>query len=216
MKKIIVSVLLIICMCGCTNETLSKLPQPELSEGQRGQLGIDKNINESTIDFYLDREDSVYRDMRMLKDDGAYENIGGDSYISGFVKGFEVVPYPYLAPLSGLPEEIGEGYTGKTLFRIEAGKYVANYKESLDILEYLFPKDKIIFLMCGGGGYAGFTKNLLVSLGWDENKIYNVGGYWYYEGQNYIEVKTDKYGDTSYQFYKIPYHNIDFDTLHEV
>lgn len=216
MKKIIVSVLLIICMCGCTNETLSKLPQPELSEGQRGQLGIDKNINESTIDFYLDREDSVYRDMRMLKDDGVYENIGGDSYISGFVKGFEVVPYPYLAPLSGLPEEIGEGYTGKTLFRIEDGKYVANYKESLDILEYLFPKDKTIFLMCGGGGYAGFTKNLLVSLGWDENKIYNVGGYWYYEGQNYIEVKTDKYGDASYQFYKIPYHNIDFDTLHEV
>ena len=180
MKKIIVSVLLIICMCGCTKETLSKLPQPELSEGQRGQLGIDKNINESTIDFYLDREDSVYRDMRMLKDDGAYENIGGDSYISGFVKGFEVVPYPYLAPLSGLPEEIGEGYTGKTLFRIEDGKYVANYKESLDILEYLFPKDKTIFLMCGGGGYAGFTKNLLVSLGWDENKIYNVGGYWYF------------------------------------
>lgn len=216
MKKIIVSVLLIICMCGCTKETLPKLPQPELSEGQRGQLGIDKNINESTIDFYLDRDDSVYRDMRMLKDDGVYENIGGDSYISGFVKGFEVVPYPYLAPLSGLPEEIGEGYTGKTLFRIEDGKYVANYKESLDILEYLFPKDKTIFLMCGGGGYAGFTKNLLVSLGWDENKIYNVGGYWYYEGQNYIEVKTDKYGDTSYQFYKIPYHNIDFDTLHEV
>lgn len=69
MKKIIVSVLLIICMCGCTKETLSKLPQPELSEGQRGQLGIDKNINESTIDFYLDREDSVYRDMRMLKDE---------------------------------------------------------------------------------------------------------------------------------------------------
>jgi rhodanese-related sulfurtransferase len=216
MKKVIISILLIICMCGCTKETLSTLPQPELSEGQRGQLGIDKNINESTIDNYLNREDSVYRDMRMLKDDGIYENIGGDSYISGLVKGFEVVPYPYLAPLFGLPEEIGEGYTGKTLFRLdENDKYVANYKESLDILEYLFPKDKNIFLMCGGGGYAGFTKNLLVSLGWDENKIYNVGGYWYYEGKNNVEVKTTKYGETSYQFYKIPYHNIDFDSLHE-
>ena len=30
--------------------------------------------------------------------------------------------------------------------------------------------------MCGGGGYAGMTKNLLVSLGWDENKIYNTCG----------------------------------------
>lgn len=34
--------------------------------------------------------------MRMLKDPGNYEAIGGDSYISGFVKGFEVVPYPLL------------------------------------------------------------------------------------------------------------------------
>ena len=51
---------------------------------------------------------------------------------------------------------------------------------------------------------------------WDENKIYNVGGYWYYEGQNNVEVKTTKYGDTSYDFWKIPYHDIDFDSLHEV
>ena len=29
---------------------LPALPAPELSEGQRGELGIDKNINESTID----------------------------------------------------------------------------------------------------------------------------------------------------------------------
>ena len=84
------------------------------------------------------------------------------------------------------------------------------------ILEYLFPKDKNIFLMCGGGGYAGMTKTMLVKLGWDENKIYNVGGYWYYDGKNNVEVKTTKYGDTSYDFWKIPYHDIDFDSLHEV
>mgnify|MGYP003306326125 CR=1 FL=1 len=54
----------------------------------------------------------------------------------------------------------------------EAGKYEANYKESLEILEYYFPKDKNIFLMCGGGGYAGMTKTMLVTLGWDETKIY--------------------------------------------
>ena len=36
--------------------------------------------------------------------------------------------------------------------------------------------------MCGGGGYAGMTKNMLVSLGWDKDKIYVVGGYWFYEG----------------------------------
>ena len=48
-----------------------------------------------------------------------------------------------------------------------------------EILEDLFPKDKKIFLMCGGGGYAGMMKNLLISLGWNQDNIYNVGGYWY-------------------------------------
>ena len=46
--------------------TLKDLPVPELSEGQRGELGIDKNVNESTIDEYLNRSDAVYRDLRML------------------------------------------------------------------------------------------------------------------------------------------------------
>ena len=47
--------------------------------------------------------------------------------------------------------------------------------------------------MCGDGGYAGMTKSFLVSLGWDPDKIYNVGGYWYYDGKNNVEVK--KYVD---------------------
>ena len=73
------------------NTGLASLPAPELSEGERGQLGIDKNVNEATIDQYLGRSDAVYRDLRMLKDPGNYEAIGGDSYLSGFVNGFEVV-----------------------------------------------------------------------------------------------------------------------------
>ena len=200
----------------CDNNN-SSLPKPEIAEGIRGtQFGIDKNIYEETIDNYLDRSDSVYRDMRMLKDPGNYEAIGGDSYISGFVKGFEVVPYPYLTKVKGLPEIVGESYTGKTLFKEVDGKYVANYEESIEYLEYYFPKDKVIFLMCGGGGYAGMTKNLLVSLGWDKNKIYDVGGYWYYNGKNNVQVKTIKDGKTTYDFWKVTYHDIDFKSLTEV
>jgi len=194
------------------NKKELKLPKPEITGGERGMLGIDKNINEETIDKYLNREDSVYRDMRMLKDPGNYEAIGGDSYLSGFVKGFEVVPYPLLTEVKGLPEVVGDSYKGKTLFKEVDGKYIANYEESLDILEYYFPKDKNIFLMCGGGGYAGMTKNLLVSLGWDENKIYNVGGYWYYNGKNNVQVKNND----KYDFYKVIYHDIDFKNLTEV
>lgn len=194
----------------------SELPKPELSEGLRGTFGIDKNINETTIDNYLNRSDSVFRDMRMLKDPGNYEAIGGDSYLSGFIKGFEVVPYPYIVNVTGLPEEVGKTYEGKTLFTLKDGKYIANYNESLSILEYLFPKDKNIFLMCGAGGYAGSTKEMLVALGWDENKIYNIGGYWYYNGNNNVEVKRNTNNKTYYDFYKINYHNIDFTNLTKV
>ncbi len=196
---------------------LASLPLPELAEGERGGLGIDKNINESTIDSYLNRSDAVYRDVRMLKDPGNYEAIGGDSYLSGFIDGFEVVPFPYIVNVTGLPEEVGNTYEGKTLFtQDENGNYVANYKESMQILEDLFPKDKIIFLMCGGGGYSGMMKQMLVTLGWNAERIYDVGGYWFYEGENNVPVKrTDKNGEVFYDFYKVPYHEIDFSELTE-
>lgn len=212
MKKLLLSLTVLLLICGCAKKV--ELPLPEVTEGVRGTLGIDKNVNEETIDEYLNTENSVFMDMRMLIDEADYENIGGDSYLSGFVKGFEVLPFPYLATVTGLPEEVGKAYSGKTLYSVdEDGKYVANYEESLEILEYFFPKDKTIFLMCGGGGYAGMTKNLLVSLGWDETKIYNTGGYWYYNGENKVEVKNE---DDTYDFWKVTYHDIDFESLTEV
>lgn len=196
----------------------SSLPAPELAEGIRGsQFGIDKNIDESTIDQYLGCDDAVYRDLRMLKDPGNYEAIGGDSYLSGFVDGFEIVPYPYIVNVTNLPSEVGASYTGTTLFTDDgSGNFTPNYTESLQILEDLFPKNQYIFLMCGGGGYAGAMKNLLISLGWDADKIYNVGGYWYYNGDHNVAVKNVQNGNTTYDFWKIPYHNIDFSTLHKL
>ncbi len=192
------------------------LPLPEVSDGQRGELGIDKNINEKTIDQYLGRADSVYRDMRMLEDPANYEAIDGDRYLSGLVEGFEVVPFPYLTNVIGLPEAVGSTYTGKVLFsQNDKGEYIANYEESMRILEELFPKDKKIFLMCGGGGYAGLTKSMLVKLGWDSTQIYVVGGYWYYDGEHNIQIKQGEGDKISYSFWKIPYHIIDFDKLTE-
>lgn len=200
------------------------LPKPELSEGLRGKYGIDKNINEKTIDNYLNRTDTVYRDVRMLVDSATWENKGGDRYLSGYIEGFEVIPSVYLTGFTDAyieqksSENVSGLYIGRTLFSLnDDGKtYGANYEESMDILEAIFPKDKNIFIMCGAGGYAGQIKDMLVSLGWDKNKIYNVGGYWYYEGKHAISVKEEKNGEYFYNFAKVPYYNIDFDTLHEV
>ena len=214
MKKKILSISLLFILCSCN----SPLPKPEVTTGYRGEkFGIDKNINEKTIDKYLNRNDVCYRDMRMLIDPANYEAIGGDSYLSGYIKGFEVVPYPFLAPTIDLPIEVGSSYTGETLFSINNGNYVANYVESLNILEELFPKDLNIFLMCGGAGYAKMTKDLLINLGWDENKIYNIGGYWYYEGKNKIEIKKiNENNEVTYDFDKVIYHNINFGGLTKI
>ncbi len=207
-----------------TGKLEKPLPKTELSEGLRGKYGIDKNINEKTIDQYLNRTDTVYRDVRMLVDTATWENKGGDRYLSGYVEGFEVVPSVYLTGFTDAyieqkrVENVSGLYVGETLFTLnEDGKtYHANYEESYDILETIFPKDKNIFIMCGAGGYAGQIKDLLVALGWDATKIYNVGGYWYYEGNHSIQVKEIKNGEDVYNFSKVPYYNIDFDSLHEV
>src|SRR5574344_813398 len=117
------------------------LPKAELSEGLRGKYGIDKNINETTIDKYLNRTDTVYRDVRMLVDSATWENKGGDRYLSGYVEGFEVVPSPYLAGFTDAyieqkkVENVSGLYVGDTLFTLsEDGTYSANYKESMSIL----------------------------------------------------------------------------------
>ncbi len=203
------------------NNSLEPLPAQEKSEGLRGVYDIDKNINDETIDNYLGRPDVVYRDLRMLEDTATWENKGGERDLTGFIKGFEVVPYPYLTefPQAYIDQKESENvhnlYKGKTLFRLDdKGNYIANYKESMDILEYLFPKDKTIFLICGAGGYANFTKQMLGALGWDTSKIYNLGGYWYYNGKNAISTKVE--GSNKCDFSKVPYHNIDFDRLTEV
>ncbi|MGI6767966.1 MAG: hypothetical protein ACOX43_02560 [Bacilli bacterium] len=213
MKKIILGLLfLLVFLVGCTN---SKLPKPEVSDGFLGNFGIDRNINVDTIDKYLGRKDTVYRDMRMLVDPANFEKIGGDRYLSGYIKGFEVIPYPYLAPVTGLPEEVGEGYLGNSLFSInDNGDYIPNYEESLLLLEEIFPKDKNIFVICGAGGYAMLTKEMLIKLGWDADKIWNVGCYWNYQGVNNVVVKEyyeeDKY---YYAFHRVDYLPIDFESL---
>lgn len=225
MKKNIIVLIICLLIGGAigynlksSSSELKPLPKQEKSDGLRGVYDIDKNINEKTIDDYLGRSDVAYRDVRMLEDTATWENKGGERDLTGFVEGFEVIPYAYLTefPQAYIDQKKSENvtglYEGKTLFRLdENGNYVANYKESMSILEYIFPKDKTIFLMCGAGGYANFTKQMLGALGWDTSKIYNVGGFWNYEGKKAISTKVE--GKDKCDFSKVAYHNIDFDRL---
>ena len=195
------------------------LPPPQEDAGS--QFGVDININMDTIDDYLGREDVAYRDVRMLFDPADYGAIGGEADLSRTIQGFRVVPYPYLATLAALP--VSGAYQGDTLFSVEwnddgtIASVRENYQESMLVLEDLFPRDKAIFLMCGGGGYAGMMKALLLELGWEETLLYNIGGNWTYTGENSVELivyPEDAEEDNIYATWRADYAYIDFSLLH--
>ena len=197
----------------------ARLPAP--APDPADPFGVDCNINIHTIDDWLGREDVAYRDVRMLYDPASYEDIGGDANLTATLEGFRVVPYPYLATLSELPVE--GAYNGETLFTLtwdEAGNITSvssNYAESMQILLDLFPTDRPVFLMCGGGGYAAMTRDLLLYLGWDENLIYNLGAFWEYEGYRQVRMilsPTDREDHTVFATWRVDYALIEFDRLH--
>ena len=211
------------CLTACGNAASAPKALPAASPDPESQFGVDLNINIDTIDDYLNRDDVAYRDMRMLFDPADYAAIGGNADLSMTLEGFRIVPYPYLASLSQLP--VSGAYDGETLYTLtwnEDGSIASatpNYVESPIILEELFPKDKAIFLICGGGGYAGMTKQLLVFLGWDASKIYNVGGLWAYNGNHGVELikyAEDADGIDVYATWRADYAYIDFSRLHKV
>ena len=222
MKKLfsLLLILALVLALGCT-AFADALPAPEPDE--TNMFGVDKNINIATLDEYLGRDDVAYRDVRMLFDPADYAAIGGNADLASTVEGFRIVPYPYLATLTALPVE--GAYAAETLFTLtwnEDGSIAtatANYEESMLVLEDLFPKDKAIFLMCGGGGYAGMTKSLLIFLGWDPELLYNVGGNWAYEGDHGVELiqySEDADGNDYFCTWRADYALIDFSRLHPV
>ena len=225
MKKALIFILVCLScafLISCAQEPALQ-PLPAAQTDENSQFGVDKNINMETIDDYLGREDVAYRDVRMLFDPANYAAIGGEADLTRTITGFKIVPYPYLATLSQLPVE--GAYNGSCLFTVvwtEGGKVEsakANYVESVQIMEELFPKDKAIFLMCGGGGYAQMTKELLIYLGWDEAKLYNIGANWTYTGKNALELiiyPEDANGQKTYATWRADYAYIVFDKLQPV
>lgn len=221
MKKfvsLLLALMISLLACAALAEALPA-PQPNPED----MFGVDMNINMTTIDNYVGRDDVVYRDVRMLFDPADYGAIGGNADLSSTIEGFKIVPYPYLATLTGLP--VSGAYAAETLFDLtwnEDGSIAtatANYEESMMIVEELFPKDKPIFFMCGGGGYAGMTKSLLIFLGWNPELLYNVGGNWAYQGEKGVELiqyAEEADGNDIFATWRADYAYIDFTRLHPI
>lgn len=218
MRKVLCVLLLYgILLTGCGKKDI--LPEPQVNPDS--QFGVDQNINMTTIDQYILREDVAYRDVRMLFDPADYGAIGGDANLSRTITGFKIVPYPFIGTLSSLP--VANAYAGNTLFDVTwnpdgtIAAVNANYEESMLILEELFPREKPIFLMCGGGGYAGMAKALLIYLGWDPMLLYNIGANWEYAGEHTLELiiyPEDPDDHTIHATWRADYAHIDFSRFH--
>ena len=167
--------------------------------------------------------------MRLLVDSQGYDDLTPTSsgMLTATIEGFRVSPLPYIANLwdGMLPPPVLDNPIDNDwvpLFDVEWGEYgevvsvTDNYEESMYVLEEIFPKDKLIFLMCGGGGYAWMTKQILIKLGYDKSKVYNIGGFWSYNGKHRVELITfydgenqGAYENEFYSFYNANYMNIE-------
>ena len=192
---------------------------PDASPNPENRWGVDLNVNMETLDDYLGLPDVVYREMRMIQDSAHYEEFeGGSRDLTMLVDGFKIVPFPYIGTLTelGVPGR----YEGDRLFDIEwnedytAASVTPRYEESLQIIEDLFPKDKRIVLMCGGGGYAGMTRYMLIKLGWDPKMVINAGGGWNYTGYHGVElIDCNADGTPKFYLWRADIAPINFDQL---
>ena len=215
MKKLILSILSILILFGCTSKTdfTEKVPEPtETLEPEVLSIPV-KEIPESTLmsespitpknlDDYLFREDCIYLDTRY-----PYQ-----FYQEGFVAGFINLPfYEYIADFNKDTEALFSMTKttledGTVIRPGNPGSFKANYEESEDLIKDLIPKDKNILVIATAGVESCYFLNLLIQLGYDSSKLYNVGSfttgmgddiaYRYYNEAKYLVPSMELYETT--------------------
>ena len=133
-------------------------------------------INSENLRQYLGRTDVKYIDLRDYSD-----------YAKKHLRNFECIPYFALIFNAN-------AHTDAALPQLYGGSVtepVPVYAESDELLEALFPRNQILFLMCQSGGRVSQLMTLLKARGWDMTKVYNIGGMAQYAGAEYRDIVTD-------------------------
>ena len=133
-------------------------------------------MSSANLREYLGRTDVMYIDLRDYSD-----------YAKKHLRNFECIPYFALIfnKDAHLDASLPQLYGGTV------EEPVPVYAESDELLEALFPKNKVIFLMCQSGGRVNNMMKLLNARGWDMSKVYNIGGMAHYAGPEYRDIVTD-------------------------
>ena len=176
--KIILCILLALSLVGCGEsgpaevETIVVLKDLPAKEDSTNNLGSASPIKASNLDDYLFRDDCVYIDTR-----DAYQY-----YAEGHVAGFTNVPfYGYITDFNYNPNTLFSSIKTKNGEEIthfgDVNSYSPNYEESIKLIEDIFPRDKNIMAISTAGVESAYLLNLLLQLGYDGNKLYNVGSF---------------------------------------
>jgi rhodanese-related sulfurtransferase len=134
-----------------------------LGDGEyAGMQALPEAVTMDNIDQYLGRDGAKYVDLRNVE----------DKYVGGYIDGFEFVSFfQYLE--------------GNAFVRNNGWEFSEEDITSEIVLENVFgPKDREVFLMCGSGTRAGYAKDALEAIGYEE--VYNVGGIRDYQGENKV------------------------------
>ena len=123
MKKLLSLLCVGVISLGLFGCSCKKIEIPAASAGvfdmNSQSFGVDKNINVGTIDNYLNLENVVYRDMRLLVDSQGYDDLTPTSsgMLTATIEGFRISSLPYIANLweGMLPPGVLEDYQGKDL-----------------------------------------------------------------------------------------------------
>lgn len=191
MKKILICLLLFVfctTMCSCNNEEQNFVSIPPKNDSD-GTSIFASSVNTNNLDQYMFRTDVQYVDLR-----------NPDMILrEGYIAGFQFISfYSIIASFTSndVLYKMEHVYTDESN-RIPAGQvggFVPLYKESEKIIKSLFSIDKYIFLVSQGGSESSYMINLLVQLGYDAEKLYNVGGVMNSEGlPSYSSISTNRY-----------------------
>lgn len=201
MKKLI-TLFLVLCCCACsapvdpvetkepepTPEVVFNLPTKEIAESTKMS---ESPITPKNLDMYMFRDDCVYLDTRY-----PYQ-----FYQEGAIAGFLNLPfYEYIADFN---KDANALYTitkiknedGSTIYPGDPGSFIANYEESEDLIYDLIPKEKNILVIATAGVESCYFLNLLIQLGYDPARLYNVGSFTTGMGED-IAYRT--YSDAKY------------------
>jgi rhodanese-related sulfurtransferase len=116
-------------------------------------------IDMDNIDEFMNRPDVQYVDVRNFD----------ERMRSGYIMGFEVIPVIQYLEFSDI------------LVRTDGNwEFTADDLKNQSALESFFDSDKAIVIMCAGGTRAGYVKDALESIGFEN--VYNIGGFGDYDG----------------------------------